>query len=272
MTERVCLYCGRLHQIEAQFCPETGKPLGVALQRCSSCGNQYSIEDDICPHCGNRKSETESEIRSTLNGEANYKDVHSQRKKLIWAFVVLMLFAVGIVGGILGGWRQHSSAFVPTHRATSALPETPSPLFITVTATPTQILIITPSRIVVTTPYSSPTVTLTATPRPTSTRTLTPTDDSWQACRNTYASRLHIGDQAYVGFDPPYPNNVREEPGMDAEIIGKINPGEEILIIDGPACANNWVWWLMRSRKTGLVGWTAEGDIEGYWLVPLSEE
>lgn len=272
MTERVCLYCGKLHQIEARFCPETGKSLGVTAQRCSGCCNQISVEDDICPHCGNSVSEPESEIQSTLTGEAKDKDVHSQRKKLIWAFAVLMLFAVGVVSGVLGGWRQRSSAFVPTHRATIVLTETTSPSPSAVTVTPTQILAATPTRLVMTTAYSISTVMLTTTPRPSSTRTLTATDDSWQVCRNTYPSRLHIGDQAYVSFDPPYPNNVREDPDMDAEIIGKINPGAEILILEGPACANNWVWWLMRSRKTGLVGWTAEGDIEGYWLVPLPEE
>jgi hypothetical protein len=232
MPDRICPHCGESHQLEAQFCPVTGQPLDISSAR----------------------------------------DDRSRRKKFVWVFVVLLLLTVGVAGGILGGWRQRSSAFVPTHRATIAVAKTTSPSLRTVTATPTQILEITPTRFVMTTPYISPTATITATPRPSSTRTLTATDDSWQACRNTYSSRLHIGDQAYVSFDPPYPNNVREDPDMDAEIIGKINPGEEILILEGPACANNWVWWLMRSRKTGLVGWTAEGDIEGYWLVPLPEE
>jgi hypothetical protein len=39
-------------------------------------------------------------------------------------------------------------------------------------------------------------------------------------------------------------------------------------ILDGPACKNQWVWWYVRAEKNGLVGWTAEGDAENYWLVP----
>jgi Tol biopolymer transport system component len=41
-------------------------------------------------------------------------------------------------------------------------------------------------------------------------------------------------------------------------------------ILAGPTCQNGWVWWEIRSLTTGLTGWTAEGDGQNYWLLPVS--
>ena len=79
------------------------------------------------------------------------------------------------------------------------------------------------------------------------------------------------GEKAFVAFDPPLANRVRERPNLDAAILGNIEPGEEIEILGGPACNTRWVWWEVRSLSTNLQGWTAEGDGEDYWLVPLEE-
>jgi len=107
----------------------------------------------------------------------------------------------------------------------------------------------------------------TATPIPTITPT--PTPPPYKACPDAFPSRLHIGDHATVSEDPPVANNLRNNPGTEGtEIIGKINPGEEVEILDGPQCQNNWVWWKVKVLKTGQVGWTSEGDGITYWLVP----
>lgn len=71
-----------------------------------------------------------------------------------------------------------------------------------------------------------------------------------------------------VSLLPPQPNIVREAPGRNSTKIGLIQPGEEVEILDGPACADGWVWWQVRSLGTGLTGWTAEGDENNRWLVP----
>ncbi|MEM5775901.1 MAG: hypothetical protein AAGU05_12940, partial [Anaerolineaceae bacterium] len=64
------------------------------------------------------------------------------------------------------------------------------------------------------------------------------------------------------------PNRVRDEAGGDNAIIGYIEPGEAVRIVDGPVCLNQWVWWKITSLATGLTGWTSEGDGTEYWLVP----
>lgn len=116
------------------------------------------------------------------------------------------------------------------------------------------------------------TMTWTLTPtRPPATPTDTPTKEQgdWNPCPNTYASRLHVGDLAYVSYYPPLKNNVRSDSNLSASVVGTLEPGEEMKIIDGPRCANNMVWWKISSLDKNLVGWTSEGDVENYWLVPL---
>ena len=87
-------------------------------------------------------------------------------------------------------------------------------------------------------------------------------------CPGTLPSRLRVGEYAYVSLNPPLANRVRRGAGKDYEIIGEIQPGKVIEILDGPKCSNNWTWWNVRDITTDIIGWTAEGDSEGYWLIP----
>lgn len=93
----------------------------------------------------------------------------------------------------------------------------------------------------------------------------------WEACKNTYLSRLQVGDWAYVSHTPPKYNRVRKMPYIDSPILGRIGPGERMRIIKGPSCSNGYVWWKVRAEKDNLTGWTAEGDINNYWLIPDSQ-
>ncbi len=99
------------------------------------------------------------------------------------------------------------------------------------------------------------------------------TPTPYQACPGTSPpTRLWVGGYAAVSMEPPLPNNVREGPGTNNHLIGKIQAGYPMEILDGPECANNWTWWKVRSLVDGLTGWTAEGDANGYWLVPCPPE
>jgi hypothetical protein len=107
-------------------------------------------------------------------------------------------------------------------------------------------------------------------PTPTNTPTITPlpTRQSAQLCPDAFPSRFVMGDQGAVSLEPPIRNNVRKEPGLDAELIGKLNPGEPFIVIGGPECKDQMVWWKVRSLQTQLIGWTSEGQAGEYWLVP----
>lgn len=87
-------------------------------------------------------------------------------------------------------------------------------------------------------------------------------------CVNALPERLHVNGFAYLDPDPPIPNNLRREAGKDNDLIGEIQPGETMKILEGPQCADGWVWWKVRTFGSELTGWTAEGNLEEYWLVP----
>lgn len=149
---------------------------------------------------------------------------------------------------------------------TTAVPKTnvPSPPPVTVTVPPT--LTLPPTLI----PSATWTPTDTPVP-PTATFTWTPTPaakPTWQPCPSTYPSRLYVGDTAFVSKDPPLANRLRSEPNTGSTILALIQPGEEMVVVGGPVCSNQWIWWQVRTSAGGITGWTAEGDTSGYWLVP----
>ena len=183
---------------------------------------------------------------------------------VVIAFMCIMAVGLGALGGAFAFLK---GTVTPTPSATLSLPTEA----IIPTAVPTD----EPTQAPTDTPYiAPPTYTSMPTDVPptlTLTRTRTPTPESgeWKACTNTYVSRLHINDLAYVAHYPPLRNNVRSRPGLDESRVGLLEPGEEMKIIDGPACADHMVWWKISSLEKPLTGWTSEGDMENYWLVPL---
>jgi hypothetical protein len=99
-----------------------------------------------------------------------------------------------------------------------------------------------------------------------------PTSTVQISCPGARTPRLWVGGYAYVNTEPPVANRVRSGPGTNYSIVERIQPGKAMEIIDGPKCADSWLWWKIRDLETNVVGWTAEGDAQGYWLVPCSSE
>lgn len=96
----------------------------------------------------------------------------------------------------------------------------------------------------------------------------TNSQSSLESCRGALPSRLEAGKYAYVATDPPLDNRIREGAGTNYSIIGYVGTGNAMKILDGPKCADGWVWWKVQSiKKPDLVGWTSEGD-DVYWLIP----
>jgi hypothetical protein len=54
----------------------------------------------------------------------------------------------------------------------------------------------------------------------------------------------------------------------ESAVVGQINPGTLVSIIDGPRCNDAMVWWRVEVVPESLLGWTSEGDLEDYWLIP----
>jgi hypothetical protein len=88
--------------------------------------------------------------------------------------------------------------------------------------------------------------------------------EDW-TCPGFMPSRLEIGEMGAVTPGPS--NNVRSDPGLGNRRRGAI-PGEGVfLVLDGPVCAEDTAWWQVDYE--GLVGWTAEGEGDMYWLEPV---
>lgn len=85
-------------------------------------------------------------------------------------------------------------------------------------------------------------------------------------CPGFMVSRLVVGESGRVSDD--LPNNVRQEPNTNSRRTGEIPSGGQFSILAGPMCGENLAWWLV--DYNGLVGWTAEGQGEEYWLEPVS--
>ncbi len=90
-----------------------------------------------------------------------------------------------------------------------------------------------------------------------------------EVCQGSYPTQFRLGDFAEVNPSPPIPNRVRVEPNLHAKIVGEIGPYTRMQLIEGPVCTDGWVWWKIKVENNDLTGWTAEGDGENYWLIPL---
>jgi hypothetical protein len=89
----------------------------------------------------------------------------------------------------------------------------------------------------------------------------------WQACPNVPHSGLEKGSYAFINPLNPTLNNIRSKPGLNNKLIGIMKVDEGASILDGPQCADNMVWWKIKT-DSGITGWTGEGQGSDVWLVP----
>jgi serine/threonine protein kinase len=209
---------------------------------------------------------------------------------LLW--VIIGVLAICLVGGILGGLGIYTYIYAPSQTAVkqtdTELAKTATALYLSqiVSATPISSATERPPESATSGLTTNPTLTSSPTQSPSQTEspsaTLFPTHTpvpsptivppaipTWMPCPGTYPSRLQAGIQAFVSYDPPLANRVRTQPNGVAPVVGFIQPGEQVAIIGGPICSDDWIWWQIRSLQSGMTGWTAEGDKQNYWLVPL---
>lgn len=100
-------------------------------------------------------------------------------------------------------------------------------------------------------------------------RVVFPADSPAIVCAHTLPPQVTIGQIAIVTDEDPRPVNIRQAPGISAEVIGKAQPGELLQIIAGPVCQDGYWWWeVQQFPDGGQQGWSAEGDSEIYFFVP----
>jgi hypothetical protein len=85
-------------------------------------------------------------------------------------------------------------------------------------------------------------------------------------CEGTQQSRLRPGDTAQV-VASTIPNNVRNNPTIQADLVGQLPGGTTFEVIDGPVCNDGYAWYQV-ALNGEITGWTAEGNASVYWLAP----
>jgi len=89
-------------------------------------------------------------------------------------------------------------------------------------------------------------------------------------CLGPLPTRLYIGANAEVTKSGMAPQlSLRAQPSIYAEKVHIIAAGRDMVILDGPVCADGSYWWYIRSEQ-GYEGWSREGDSEDYWIDPVS--
>lgn len=129
--------------------------------------------------------------------------------------------------------------------------------------------------------FSTPTPTATLTPTATSTRPpsptpspthtavpVTPTPVVPTATPRPDPTALEVGVLAKVTPPEGIKLKVRSSAGIGGELVGELEAGAQVKIVEGPQEANNLTWWKVDNGQ-GLVGWSAEGAGGETYLVPI---
>ena len=68
------------------------------------------------------------------------------------------------------------------------------------------------------------------------------------------------------------PNALRSEPGTgeNSVVLGTIDGGTVLTLIEGPVCADGIYWWKVNDGTR--VGWTAEGENGDAWILPYTPD
>ncbi|MBZ0282747.1 MAG: SH3 domain-containing protein [Anaerolineae bacterium] len=91
-------------------------------------------------------------------------------------------------------------------------------------------------------------------------------------CPDAPVSRMIIGQAGRVTVTPGGTNRatrIRSTASTGSAELGRIPPGDEFIVLDGPVCGEGYAWWQL--DYNGIVRWTAEGLPGDYWLEPVSD-
>ena len=71
---------------------------------------------------------------------------------------------------------------------------------------------------------------------------------------------LAVGGTAYVTRAGGMALRLRSAAGLNSEIAGRLNPGTEMQLLEGPRQADNHAWWRIRTSD-GREGWVAGEEL-----------
>ncbi len=95
---------------------------------------------------------------------------------------------------------------------------------------------------------------------------LTVTDvdsDAPVQCRGTQVSRLKPDDVARVSSDLV---TLKRNPSRRSVNLDLMNTGDEVVILEGPFCADNLAWYKVLWTRKNIEGWAPEGNASEYWM------
>ncbi len=87
-------------------------------------------------------------------------------------------------------------------------------------------------------------------------------------CSGTQVSRLKPGNIARISSDL---TAIKRSPRRTATNLDLMRTGDEVVILEGPLCADNLAWYRLLWTRKNLEGWAAEGDAREYWIEPMAE-
>ena len=83
------------------------------------------------------------------------------------------------------------------------------------------------------------------------------------------ASRMHVGERAFVAYGAETNGIHYSQEIGDAPIYRHLYPGEIMEIVDGPYCERGAIVWKVFALADEQVGFVGEGNGDVYWLLPL---
>jgi uncharacterized protein YgiM (DUF1202 family) len=71
---------------------------------------------------------------------------------------------------------------------------------------------------------------------------------------------IAVGGTAYVTRAGGLPLRLRSGAGLNHEQVGRLEPGTQMTLLDGPRQADNHAWWHIRTTD-GREGWVAGEEL-----------
>lgn len=95
------------------------------------------------------------------------------------------------------------------------------------------------------------------------------------ACPEAPPTRFSVGMHGMVrpadSRNVPNSARIRETPGKDGKLIANLAEGIPFVVLEGPQCQDGLLWWKIKADN-GVIGWTAEGDKDKYYFMPIGAE